>query len=74
MYGEPTAGALDYQSVNIVRLSPPERRWALGYPTIAARATLPAGGMRGKGIQPDVLVDWSKVDDPIGYVDALLER
>jgi hypothetical protein len=74
VYGEPTAGALDYQSVNIVRLSPAERQWYLGYGTITARASLPSGGMRGKGIPPDVVVDWSKVADPIAYVDSLLKR
>jgi hypothetical protein len=74
VFGEPTTGALDYQSVNVVRLSPAERQWYLGYPTITARASLPSGGMRGKGIPPDVRVDWSKVADPISYVDGLLRR
>lgn len=50
--GEPTAGALDYQSTTIVSLATGDRRWALGFPTIAAHADLPARGMRGKGIAP----------------------
>lgn len=74
VFGQPTAGALDYQSISIVRLSPAERRWYLGYPTITARASLPSGGMRGKGIAPDVVVDWSTIADPIAYVDRLLRR
>lgn len=74
VYGEPTAGALDYQSTSIVPITAAERRWYLGYPTIAARASLPAGGMRGKGIAPDVRVDWSRIADPIGYVEQMLAR
>lgn len=67
--GEPTAGALDYQSTQIVRLGTGDARWALGYPTIAASALLPRGGMRGHGIAPTVFVDWSRVADPILHVE-----
>jgi hypothetical protein len=55
--GQPTKGALDYQSVNIVRIHPEENRWFLGYPTITASRKLPTGGMRGSGIQPDIVAD-----------------
>jgi hypothetical protein len=72
VFGEPTAGALDYQSVNVVPFDARERRWYLGYPTIAAHAALPTGGMRGRGIAPDVRVDWARVADPIAYVDRAL--
>lgn len=72
VYGLPTAGALDYQSTSIVPIGDPARRWYFGYPTLTANAKLPAGGMRGKGIAPDVQVDWDKVADPIGYVDNAL--
>jgi Peptidase family S41 len=71
-FGAPTAGALDYQSVNIVPIGDTLRRWYLGYPTIAARPDLPRDGMLGKGIAPDVRVDWGLVEDPIGYVDQAL--
>jgi hypothetical protein len=74
VYGENTAGALDYMSVIIVRIGDPGRRWALGFPTIAARPDLPHAGMRGVGMPPDVRVDWSTVPDAIGYVDAALSR
>jgi C-terminal processing protease CtpA/Prc len=67
-FGEPTAGAIDYQSVSIVRIGDTGRRWYLGYPTITARADLPHGGIRGKGIAPDVRVDWARERDPIGAV------
>lgn len=67
--GEPTAGALDYQSVQIVSLGTGDRRWALGYPTITAHADLPARGMRGRGIQPQVRIDWSAIADPIAEIE-----
>lgn len=67
--GEPTAGALDYQNTSIVPIIEGERRWYLGYPTITAHGELPEHGIRGRGIAPDVAVDWSRVDDP--YATAL---
>jgi C-terminal processing protease CtpA/Prc len=67
--GEPTSGALDYQSVQIVSLGTGYPRWALGYPTITAHAELPRRGMRGRGIQPQVRIDWNAVPDPIAEVE-----
>jgi C-terminal processing protease CtpA/Prc len=67
--GEPTAGALDYQSTQIVGLGTGDRRWALGYPTITAHAELPARGMRGKGIAPNLRVDWATVPDAYAEVE-----
>jgi hypothetical protein len=72
VFGAHTAGALDYQSVNIVRLSPSERRWFLGYPTITRSPDLPAGGMRGRGIEPQVPLDLAQVADPVAAIDAYL--
>jgi C-terminal processing protease CtpA/Prc len=72
VFGEPTAGALDYESVSIVSLSPREPRWALGYGTITRTTELPRGGMRGKGIPPQVPLDLRRIADPVGYVDAAL--
>ena len=73
-FGEPTEGALDYQSANIVRIGDTGRRWYLGYPTVAASAVLPRGGMRGKGIPPQVRVDWARQADAVGFVDRALDR
>lgn len=70
--GEPTAGALDYQSTQVVGLGTGDRRWALGYPTITAHADLPRRGMRGRGIAPDVMLDWKSVADPIAEVERRL--
>ena len=72
VFGEPTAGALDYQSIQIVAIAPDEHRWFLGYPTITASADLPRGGIRGKGIPPDVRLDWNRIADPIAEVERLL--
>lgn len=72
VFGEPTAGALDYQSTSIVPLSPNEKRWYLGYGTITRGPGLPAGGMRGKGIPPQVPLDFRRVTDPVDAVNRAL--
>ena len=71
-FGQPTAGALDYQTVSIVGFLPDEHRWFLGYPTITAHPDLPTDGVRGKGIRPDVALDLGHERDPIGKVAAAL--
>jgi Peptidase family S41 len=71
--GEPTAGALDYQSTSIVRIAGDEPRWLLIYPTIAAHAGLPADGIRGRGIAPEVPIGWRHVADPIAEVIRRLQ-
>ena len=72
VFGEPTAGALDYESASIVPILPAEHRWYVGYGAITRRADLPRGGMRGKGIQPQVPIDLARVADPIAFVDSAL--
>lgn len=72
--GEPTAGALDYQSTQIVLFGTGDRRWGLGYPTITAHADLPKRGMRGRGIAPTVRVDWRKLADPIAEMEKRFGR
>ncbi len=74
VFGEPTAGALDYQSTSIVRISPNERRWFLGYPTITRSLALPSGGMRGRGIAPTVRLDLARIPDAVAYVEHELRR
>lgn len=56
-FGQPTRGMIDYQNVGIVRVGCPEDGLLLGYPTIAASASLPEGGLNAAGIQPDVGMD-----------------
>jgi hypothetical protein len=70
--GEPTAGALDYQSTTIIGLGTGDRRWALGFPTTTAHADLPARGMRGKGIAPQFPLDWATVRDAYASVEQLM--
>jgi peptidase S41-like protein len=72
VFGENTAGALDYENVSIVPFLKGESRWYLGYPTITASAALPAGGMRGKGIAPDVRLNLATTRDAIAVVDRAL--
>ena len=74
VFGEPTAGALDYQSASIVAISPHEHRWFLGYGTITRAGDLPRGGMRGRGIPPQVSLDLAHMADPVEYVDRALAR
>jgi C-terminal processing protease CtpA/Prc len=74
VFGEPTAGALDYESVSIISISPREPRWDLGYGTITRSAQLPRGGMRGKGIPPQVPLDLAKIADPVAVVNAALAK
>lgn len=73
VFGEPTGGALDYQSVQIVPFHSRETRWLLGYPTIARSTALPRDGMRGKGIPPMVRLDLGRIVDPIGEVERRLK-
>ena len=70
--GEPTEGALDYQSASIVRAFPGAERWYLGYPTITRDTLLPLDGMRGKGIAPQLRVGWDSIADPITWMDEWL--
>ena len=70
--GSPTAGALDYQSTYIVRFHDDEDAWLLGYPTIAAHGDLPEGGIRGRGIPPEVPVDWDTIPDPFAFAEQVL--
>lgn len=73
VFGENTAGALDYQSVYIVPFQA-ERpsRWLLGYPTITAHARLPERGIRGRGIAPQMLLDLERGIEVIGTVERML--
>src|SRR4029078_3675710 len=52
VFGEPTGGALDYQTASIVSISPREKRWYLGYGTITRSRELPRGRMPGRRLLP----------------------
>lgn len=56
------------------RRLPHQSRMAFGYPTITRGVGLPKGGIRAKGLQPDVQVRWETVADPVGYVIRALGK
>jgi hypothetical protein len=72
VFGQPTDGALDYSSANVVRVLPDESRWLLGYGTMAWSNRLPVNGMREKGIEPDVRIAIDRLLSPIESVQRLL--
>lgn len=72
VFGQPTAGALDYSSVNVVRVLPDESRWLLGYGTMAWSNRLPKDGMREKGIEPDERIAIDRLWATIANVERRL--
>jgi hypothetical protein len=62
LFGEPSGGSIDYQSVSIVRLACPGRGLLLGYPTIGGSEHLPVSGFNAEGIPPDVPIGPEVVD------------
>lgn len=69
VYGEPTGGAIDYQSTLLVRVACASMGQVLSYPLIATSSRLPAGGHNHRGIIPDVFVP-SDVRDVFAWIDA----
>jgi len=67
LYGDNSAGMIDYQSVQIVRLACRDKGNLLGYPMIAASKTLPRDGLNAKGIPPDVRIA-ADVANPVVWV------
>jgi hypothetical protein len=67
LFGEPSGGSIDYQSVSIVPLACRRHGLRLGYPTIAGSEHLPAGGFNADGIPPDVRIG-PAVADPIQFI------
>ena len=74
IFGSPTGGVIDYQSVNTVRVSEcGVHGFALGYPIMAGSMGLPKGGYKGTGILPDVPIP-TKASDPIRFIVDYYER
>jgi len=69
IYGEPTGGAIDYQSTLLVRVACASLGQVLSYPLIATSSRLPAGGFNHRGIIPDVLVP-PDVRDVFAWIDV----
>ena len=71
MFGAPTGGSIDYQTVTIVDFGCPEWGFYLGYPVIAGSVDLPTGSANHTGIVPDVPYGGP---DPVGFAAKYLER
>jgi len=72
-FGSPTAGVIDYTSVNILRLPSGSRNILFGYPTSTYHKNVPAEGYNESGIVPDVPIEHS-VRDKVGFILEYLER
>ncbi|MEO8030184.1 MAG: S41 family peptidase [Gemmatimonadota bacterium] len=72
-FGQPTEGALYYQSTTVVWFSPRERRWGFGFPTQIAAEWLPGPDTRRHGIEPQVRLDLDRLADPLATVDRALQ-
>ena len=68
VYGEPTGGAIDYQSTLLVRVACASMGQVLSYPLIATSSRLPVGGFNHRGIIPDVLIP-PDVRDVFAWID-----
>src|SRR5690606_39399839 len=68
-FGSPTAGTIDYTSINMVPLPSCERNILFGYPTGTLNKKVPNEGYNATGIVPDVPIP-SKIKDKIKYIMA----
>ena len=67
-FGKPTAGVIDYTSVNAIPLaSGGNRHIYFGYPTSSLHMDIPKNGFNKTGIKPDVPIS-EKVEDPIQFI------
>jgi hypothetical protein len=67
LFGQNTAGCIDYQNVTMLPVGCPERRFYLGYPSIGGSGQLPKGGINHVGIPPDVRIPLGTAD-PIAFI------
>lgn len=70
VFGQNTAGSIDYESVYMTEVAGPGYRIALGMPSVAASDRLPAGGFNASGVPVDVALD---PDDP-RVTDRIVEH
>lgn len=57
--GQPTAGVIDYQSINMVKLDCLPMGIQFGYPTSTLNKNIPKDGFNRNGITPDILSEKS---------------
>lgn len=66
-FGKPTAGVIDYTSVNAIPVKSGNRHIYFGYPTSSLHMDIPKNGFNKTGIVPDVSIS-DKVEDPIQFI------
>lgn len=67
LFGQNTAGVIDYQNVRVRPLACAERGLRLGYPEFAAGRVLEGHRINGSGVAPDVRIG-DDVEDWVGFV------
>ena len=71
-FGSPTAGVIDYTSVNALKLPSGTRNIYFGYPTSTYNKQVPDKGYNDTGIVPDIPID-PEVEDKVAFVLGRLE-
>lgn len=68
LFGAPTAGALDYANVNVVKFAAPD--FSIDYPVTRSRRVAIGQGIDNKGIQPEVKVDFQAA----GWLEEIVKK
>ncbi|NCU06332.1 MAG: hypothetical protein GXC73_20450, partial [Chitinophagaceae bacterium] len=71
--GENTAGVVDYNNINMVKLNCRKHGIYFGYPTYTLHNKVVTNGYNKLGIPPDVRIDHT-VQDKIGFIVKYLQR
>ena len=66
-FGKPTAGVIDYTSVNAIPIPSGNRNIYFGYPTSSLHMDIPKNSFNQTGMKPDVTIA-DKVNDPIQFI------
>lgn len=66
-FGKPTAGVIDYTSVNAIPIPSGKRNIYFGYPTSSLHMDIPKNGFNKTGIVPDITIS-KKEKDPIQFI------
>ncbi|HEY9261803.1 S41 family peptidase [Chitinophaga sp.] len=68
VFGAPSAGALDYANVNVVKYSGPD--FSIEYPVSRSRRVAMGQGIDNKGVQPEVKLDFSNP----GWLEEVVKK
>ena len=72
-FGSPTAGVIDYTSVNSLALNSGNQNIYFGYPTSTLTKKIPEGGYNEAGIKPDVPIA-KEVEDKVAFILDYLKK